>query len=288
MTRAERIVTLAISARVPAPPGTPDGRPEQGRVAVDTVAGRILLVDDQEDVRRMLVTALQIEGYHVDEAASARDGLEHLQTAHYDLVLTDYAMPGLTGTWMLEQAVRQGLLNGTATLIVSAHPDVNRRSDVEVISKSLDLDSFLDQVRRILEHVPRLSADDKGDGEAPSVESKALRPRRSDGDHDREKRSSSHCPDPIELILYIGAHSPRSAAAIEKIRDVIKRFRFSRVRLTIHDLSKNASPGNGDRLPFTPALVKRSPGPRTYILGHITSPKLLIALLEECEEESNK
>ena len=108
------------------------------------------MVEDQEDVRRMLVMALQIDGHQVDQASAAREGLSRLQRRHYDLVLSDYAMPGQTGVWMLNEAGRQGLLERTATLIVTAHPDVHDLSDVEVISKPLDLDLFLDHVRRIL------------------------------------------------------------------------------------------------------------------------------------------
>jgi DNA-binding NtrC family response regulator len=111
----------------------------------------ILVVDDQDDMRRMLVTALQIDGHEVDEASSAADGLTHLQAAHYDLVLSDYSMPGETGAWMLNEAAREGLLERTVTLIVTAHPDVNDLPNVEIISKPLDLDIFLDQVERILQ-----------------------------------------------------------------------------------------------------------------------------------------
>ena len=93
-----------------------------------------------------------------------------------------------------------------------------------------------------------------------------------------------HCPDPIELILYVSAHSPRSATAIENIRAVLSRYSSSRVKLTIHDLSKDPNAGITDSVAFTPTLVKRSPGPRTFILGHITSPELLLELLESCED----
>ena len=58
----------------------------------------------------MLVMALQIEGHEVDQASSAHEGLSRLQSGHYDLVLSDYAMPGQTGAWMLNEAARQGLL----------------------------------------------------------------------------------------------------------------------------------------------------------------------------------
>ena len=72
-----------------------------------TEAARILIVEDQDDVRRMLATALSIEGHQVDEASSAAEGLKCLQQSRYSLVLSDYAMPGGTGTWMLQQAARE-------------------------------------------------------------------------------------------------------------------------------------------------------------------------------------
>jgi two-component system response regulator GlrR len=108
------------------------------------------VVEDQDDVRRMLVTALELEGHVVDDAATAADGLRRMQQTRYNLVLSDYAMPGGTGTWMLHEAARQGLMNGAVALIVTAHPDIRDLGNVEVISKPLDLDQFLEQVRRIL------------------------------------------------------------------------------------------------------------------------------------------
>jgi DNA-binding response OmpR family regulator len=111
---------------------------------------RILVVEDQEDVRNLLVTALEIDGHDVDGAPNAREGLLRLGNDHYDLVLSDYAMPGGTGTWMLHEAERQGLLSGTSVLIVTAHPDTRDLSDRDVMSKPLDLDVFLDRVRSVL------------------------------------------------------------------------------------------------------------------------------------------
>jgi two-component system response regulator GlrR len=111
---------------------------------------RILVVEDQEDVRRMLVMALEIEGHTVDEAASAADGLAHLEQKRYHLVLSDYAMPGGTGAWMLHEASSRGLMDNTVAVIITAHPDVRTMDDVPIIRKPLDLDHFLDQVRELL------------------------------------------------------------------------------------------------------------------------------------------
>jgi DNA-binding NtrC family response regulator len=111
---------------------------------------KILVVEDQDDVRRLLVTALEIVGHDVDEAINAHHGLTKLRETRYNLVLTDYAMPGGTGTWMLHEATREGLLGDAISLIVTAHSDAGELASYDVIPKPLDLDNFLDQIRRVL------------------------------------------------------------------------------------------------------------------------------------------
>ena len=98
----------------------------------------------------MLVTALEIEGHRVDEAASAEEGLNRLREARYNLVLSDYAMPGHTGTWMLREANRQGLLDGVASAIVTAQLFLREAPGIAVITKPFDLDSCLERVQRLL------------------------------------------------------------------------------------------------------------------------------------------
>src|SRR3982751_1936732 len=111
---------------------------------------RILVVEDQDDVRRLLMTALEIEGHEVDEAANAVDGLQKIRRGRYDLILTDFAMPGGTGAWMLQQASTDSLLTNTVSIVVTAHPDARELANHDVIPKPLDLDNFLNQVRRVL------------------------------------------------------------------------------------------------------------------------------------------
>jgi DNA-binding NtrC family response regulator len=130
---------------------SPSTRPPPDAYVAKSGTASILIVEDQEDVRRMLTTALSLEGHRTDEAANAAEGLERLKHGRYQLVLSDYAMPGGTGSSMIREAMRLGLLAYTTAVILTAHPDIERVPGILVISKPLDLDDFLEQLRRLLE-----------------------------------------------------------------------------------------------------------------------------------------
>ena len=55
--------------------------------------------------------------------------------------------------------------------------------------------------------------------------------------------------------------------------------------LTIHDLAADPAEGVEDGISYTPTLVRRSPLPRTFILGDITNPELVLELLQGAGEE---
>lgn len=223
---------------------------------------RILVVEDQEDVRQMLVTALEIEGHQVDAASNAADGLKRLSQARYNLVLSDYAMPGGTGTWMLHEASRLGLMDETVALIVTAHPEVNELTDVEVIPKPLDLDFFLEQVRRVL-----------ANGGSGSAGGTAQGVRRG------ARRTSAHR---VELVLYISSASPASIQARRNLERLLSAFDRSQVKFTVCDLVSDPRSGDEDRIAFTPTLVKRHPEPRVWVLGNLKESDIVADLLRMC------
>jgi CheY-like chemotaxis protein len=215
---------------------------------------RILVVEDQEDMRRLLVTALQLEGHQVDEATNARDGLRRLREARYKLVLSDYAMPGGTGTWMLHEASREGLLQDTAALILTAHAEVSDLAGLEVIPKPLDLGPFLEQVRSLL-----------GDGQSSE---------RPAGPSEGQPR--------IELVLYISSASPASIQARRNLDVVLQKFEPSQIHLSVLDLERDPFAGDQDRVAFTPTLVKRFPNPPMRILGNLKEQEAVSDLLQAC------
>ena len=210
---------------------------------------RILVVEDQEDVRRMMATALEIEGYAVDEASNAHEGLRHLECVGYDLVLSDYAMPGSTGAWMLQEARRYGLIREGAGVIVTAHPEIRDLPGVSIIYKPLDLDAFLDQVRRLI-----FSARDR----------------------QREPRAVHQ---KLELVLYVSSRSPASAEALRNLQSFLADVDPAHVKCDVIDLEERPQAGDSDRISFTPTLVKRHPGPRTWIVGSLRNPEIFESLL---------
>ena len=60
-------------------------------------AGRILVVDDDPQIRRVLKVTLSGQGFEVDDAKSGDVALEKLRDARFDLVLLDINMPGMSG-----------------------------------------------------------------------------------------------------------------------------------------------------------------------------------------------
>jgi CheY-like chemotaxis protein len=68
-------------------------------------AGNILIVEDQDDVRRLAAKILEMCGYHVIESASGEEALAKIDgdPGIVDLVLTDVIMPGLNGRELAEQ-----------------------------------------------------------------------------------------------------------------------------------------------------------------------------------------
>jgi two-component system KDP operon response regulator KdpE len=60
-------------------------------------AGRILVVDDDPQIRRVMRVTLTGQGYEVDDAKTGEEALEKVRSARFDLVLLDMNMPGMSG-----------------------------------------------------------------------------------------------------------------------------------------------------------------------------------------------
>ena len=73
---------------------------------------RILVVDDDPQVRQPLLLNLRRQGYCAEGAEDGLQALHHLQHGQFDVVLTDLQMPRLDGLALLREIRRRGYLQG--------------------------------------------------------------------------------------------------------------------------------------------------------------------------------
>jgi len=84
---------------------------------------RILVVDDEENLRHMLSVVLRKQGYLVESAANGEEALEMLAVQGYDFVLSDIMMPRMDGRGLLEEITRRG--GGSTIIMMSAYGDMD-------------------------------------------------------------------------------------------------------------------------------------------------------------------
>ena len=88
------------------------------------MAERVLVIDDEERIRKLLIMYLEKEGYIVDEASNGQDGLERLKYMDYSCVLLDVHLPILNGKSILSELRKT---KATPVIIMSAQADEQSR-----------------------------------------------------------------------------------------------------------------------------------------------------------------
>ena len=86
---------------------------------------RLLIVEDDRNLRGFLRKAFREEGYAVDEAASGDEGLEAAFAAQYDCVVLDMMLPGRTGLEVLDELRGRGV--DTPILVLTARNEPSHR-----------------------------------------------------------------------------------------------------------------------------------------------------------------
>jgi len=109
---------------------------------------RILVIDDDSDIREVVGEALQFAGYEVSTARDGREGLLGARSFRPDLILLDLMMPGMSGWEFRAAQLRDPVLARIPVVVVTA---LGRDPDIQVsavLSKPFRLDDLLAQVRR--------------------------------------------------------------------------------------------------------------------------------------------
>ncbi len=126
--------------------------------------GTLLLVDDEQKIRRMLGQALRAEGNEVIEAASGRDAQRVLGERSVDVLICDNLMPDMTGLDLIRELVaatpepeRPQILMMTAHATVESAIEAMKLGALDYLQKPFEVDELLVVVRRALDH-QRLSS----------------------------------------------------------------------------------------------------------------------------------
>lgn len=130
------------------PLGTPenDRIDEQLPATVQPVPSRILVVDDEPDVAFILQRALQrLPNCEVVATHSGKDALKLYEQQPFDLLLTDYDMPGTDGVSLAEQ-IRERWPQ-TLTILITAHDN----AEVRLLATSIAIDHLLNKQTKLSE-----------------------------------------------------------------------------------------------------------------------------------------
>jgi two-component system, OmpR family, KDP operon response regulator KdpE len=121
-------------------------------------AGRILVVDDDPQIRRAMRATLTSRDYQVSDARTGEEGLEMLRAATYDLVLLDINMPGMGGVETC-RLIRSSSEIAIIMLTVSnAEKDKVEALDAgadDYITKPFSMPELLARIRAALRRMPQ-------------------------------------------------------------------------------------------------------------------------------------
>ena len=122
---------------------------------------KILLIDDEVDFLKILKSVLEQNGYGVQTANSAREGMQQIVNNKFDLVITDVRMPGASGLVFSELA---HMVGETPIIVLSGHvsyediPDAEKPPGiVTFLSKPIDQKTLCHAIENVLPKVQRIS-----------------------------------------------------------------------------------------------------------------------------------
>jgi two-component system, NtrC family, nitrogen regulation response regulator NtrX len=116
---------------------------------------KILIVDDEAPIRRVLKDILEVEKYEVHEAVDGMDAIARIKQKKFDVVFMDIKMPNLNGIEALGRVLE--IQPDLPIIMISGHADVNdavdtvRKGAFDFIQKPLDLNRLLITVRNALD-----------------------------------------------------------------------------------------------------------------------------------------
>lgn len=114
---------------------------------------RILVIDDDTDIRQVITYTLADEGYEIDEAADGESALEIIAERHPDVIILDMKMPGTDG-WEFAKRYHERYNHQAPIIVLTAARDAGTHA-LEInaesfMAKPFDLDLLVQRLLSVL------------------------------------------------------------------------------------------------------------------------------------------
>ena len=188
---------------------------------------RILIIDDEKNIREGLAADFEIDGYDVNLASNGKEGLEIVKNEQIDLVITDLRMPGgISGDEVLRQITTK--MPGIPVIVLTGHGSIDaavkamQNGAYDFLTKPLNLEQLETIVRKAL----------KSREESPEIKSaqqKSESQKISSGDKSEKIAGNGRKePSKSEKNQFIG-----KSPAILKVRELISKVASSKISVLI-------------------------------------------------------
>jgi CheY-like chemotaxis protein len=118
---------------------------------------KILIIEDEEDIRYALRSLLEPKGYEITEADGGKAGLEALSKLCPDLILCDFFMPGMNGRQVLEEIRKKKLCPKAKTILLTVATFGKEGSDklkqlkvADYIKKPFENKDLVARIKKVL------------------------------------------------------------------------------------------------------------------------------------------
>lgn len=188
------------------------------RVVMKPNEGRLLVVDDDPQIRRVMRTTLDARGYEVEEAGSGEQALDLARIGKFDLIILDFNLPGKSG---VETCREMHLISGTPVVMLTvrdASEDKIEALDAgacDYVTKPFAMGELLARIRAVLRRTPSLAV------------SGITRLKLDDVEINFESRRVIVAGKPVrltskefDLLLYLATHRNRTIPHRELLREV--------------------------------------------------------------------
>src|SRR5438874_6905380 len=215
-------------------------------------AARVLVIDDDGDIRRLVAELLERAGFSVEQAEDGRSGLRALHKTPPDLVVLDVSMPDLDG-WRTLERIRD--LSEVPVLMLTARGDELERvrglqsGADDYVVKPFGRQELVARVQALLRRAPRESRGDEADTYADGYLAIDYG-ERAVAVGDREVRLT-----PLEFkLLATFVRNPRQVLSRDQLLGLVWGAPYGvggdQVKLYVGYLRKTLSPGRPEDVPI--------------------------------------